>query len=135
MTAAPYMHYPPVRTRYSDGTATVFLSGELDACTAPEVQRVLREVLDQRPERLVLDLAEVFFIDCAAARELAAASRALPGSRKAVVRRQSRAVRRVLELTGMSACFRNEDALPGWHLTRTPRNRAHPAGHRSRVSG
>lgn len=126
MTAAPSTQHLDVRTRVSGSTATVIASGELDVCTEPALQRVLTEVLDRRPERLVLDLAQVTFIDCASARVLAAASRALPGSREAVISRQSRAVRRVLELTGMSACFRIVHSLPGRSPARPQREHAQP---------
>lgn len=91
--------------RFSEVTATVVISGEIDITVAPELQRALREVLDHRPERLVFDLAEAAFIDCASARVLAAASRALPQARKAVICRPSRAVDRILQLSGMSTYF------------------------------
>jgi anti-sigma B factor antagonist len=100
-----WMEHLTVCTHFSGNAATVIVDGELDVRTAPELRRALTEVLDKGPERLILDLADVTFIDCASARVLAAASRALPGSRKAVIRRSSRPVRRVLALTGITACF------------------------------
>lgn len=94
-----------VRTVSTGRQATLVIRGEVDICTAPAVERALGEALNQRPERLVLDLGRVDYIDCASLRALAAAGRALPGRGKAVIRHPSRAVCRVLELTGMSACF------------------------------
>jgi anti-anti-sigma factor len=117
----------------SGGAAMVTLSGELDVCAVPAVEDALRAVLDQGPERLILDLAGVTFIDCAATRTLAAASRALPGSRKAVIRRPGRAVRRILELTGMSRCFWIQYSRPGCDFARTPRAHAQPGMVSSRV--
>ena len=117
------MQHLAVHTRFSEGTAAVIISGELDFCTAPALQHALSEVADRGPERLVLDLAEVTFIDCAAARVLVAASRALPNGRKAVIRRPSRMVDRVLQLTGMSAYFWIERPPPRYRLTRPPRPR------------
>ena len=124
MTAAPYTPDMAVRTHFSGDAAIIVVSGELDICTEPALRRTLTEVLDQRPERLVFDLADVTFIDCASARVLADAGRALPGSRKAVIRRPSRAVRRVLELTGMSACLWIEYSAPGRHLAPPQREHA-----------
>ena len=126
MTAALYTQHMVVRTRFSGAAATVVVSGELDVCTEHVLRQALSEVLEQRPERLVLDLTDVTFIDCAAARVLAAAGRALPGARKAVIRRPSRAVRRMLELTGISAGFWIDHSLPGSHLARTRRRHAQP---------
>ena len=126
LTAALYTQHMVVRTRFSGAAATVIASGELDVCTGHVLRQALTEVLEQRPERLVLDLTDVTFIDCAAARVLDAAGRALPGGRKAVIRRPSRAVRRVLELTGIAAGFWIDYSLPGPHLARTQRRRARP---------
>jgi anti-anti-sigma regulatory factor len=69
----------------------------------PGLQRVLGEILARGPERLVFDLSETSFIDCACARALVAVGRMLPGGMP-VIRRATPAVRRVLELTGLSAC-------------------------------
>jgi anti-anti-sigma factor len=102
------MQHLAVRTVFTERQATLVIRGEVDICTAPEVERALGEALNQRPERLVLDLGRVDYIDCASLRVLAAAGRALPGREKAVIRRPSQAVRRVLELTGMSDCFLSE---------------------------
>lgn len=122
------MRQMAVRTGFSGAAVTVIISGELDICTEPTLQRTLTEVLGQRPERLVLDLAQVAFIDCASARLLATASRALPGARKAVIRRPSRAVRRVLDLTGMSTCFWIEYSRPGCQPARAPWQHAQARG-------
>jgi anti-anti-sigma factor len=107
---------PPlsVHTRWRAGTAAVTISGELDVCTRPSLMRLLSDVLAQRPERLVLDLAQVTFMDCGSARALAVASRALPGTGKAVISQTSRPAGRILRLTGMSSCFTIAGGLPGY---------------------
>jgi anti-anti-sigma factor len=99
------MQHLAVRTVFTEHQATLVIRGEVDISAAPAVERALGEALSQRPERLVFDLGRVDYIDCASLRALAAARRVLPGHGKAIIRRPSRAVRRVLELTGMSACF------------------------------
>lgn len=120
LTTAPGTQHLIVRTVSAAGTATVIVSGELDIFTLPAVRQALAEVLAREPERLVLDLAGITFIDCASARVLAAAAPVLPGLGEAILRRPSRVVLRVLELTGMSACFRIERSLPHRRPARSP---------------
>lgn len=133
MTAAPHTQDMAIRTRFSGTTATVVVTGELDISNRHVLQRAVAEVLDQRPEQLVLDLTDVTFIDCASARVLTAASRALPGDQRAVIRRPSRVVRRLLELTGMSAGFRIDYSLP--RRTFQSVTPATPAGAAARGAG
>ena len=46
-----------------NGAVVVRLVGELDLYNAPEVRTVLLEVCAEQPERLVVDLGEVDFVD------------------------------------------------------------------------
>jgi len=85
------------------GTTTVFISGELDLVTMPLVYEQLTLILETRPERLVLDLTRTDFLDCGSARMIVATGRSLPAGRRPVIRRPSRGVRRILELTGLDA--------------------------------
>jgi anti-anti-sigma factor len=78
---------------------TVVIRGDLDVTSTPRLAAQLTAVLAGRPRRLVFDLAQVGFIDCAAARLIAGTSRWLPG--RPVIRSPGRLVCRVLELTGM----------------------------------
>lgn len=105
MPTASRTQHLVVQSRFTEGTASVVVSGELDIFTVPALAAVLKGVLDKGADGLILDLAHVTFLDCGSARELAAASRALPGARKAVIRRPSVPVTRVLQLTGMIADF------------------------------
>lgn len=84
------------------GTATVLLRGDLDMATMPLLARRLAQLLADHPERLVLDMAGVTFIDCASARLIAGAGRHLPGGVRPAVRSPSLVARRVLELTGLA---------------------------------
>lgn len=94
---------------------------------------IAADVLEQRPEQLVVDLTDVTFIDCAAARVLAAANRVLPRDRQAVIRRPSRAVRWLLDVTGMSAGFWFDYSLP--RRTFQSATPAAPAGVAERGAG
>ncbi|MGH3207435.1 MAG: STAS domain-containing protein [Trebonia sp.] len=82
---------------------TVTIQGEPDAATAPVVSAYLEQALDHHARLLVFDLAAVRFVDCAAARMLVEAARALPGSQPPVLCHLAFAVRRVLSVTGLDA--------------------------------
>ena len=47
----------------SPGCVVVRLQGDLDTATSAELRRTLASVLDRRPPRIVVDLAELDFID------------------------------------------------------------------------
>jgi anti-sigma B factor antagonist len=49
-----------------NGAVVVRLVGELDLYNAPEVRTALLDVCAEQPERLVVDLAEVDFVDSTA---------------------------------------------------------------------
>ena len=83
--------------------ATMVITGELDLTTRPVLAEQLSAILRTRPRRLILDLAGTGFIDCGSARLIVSAGQFLPEGRRTVIRHPSRAVRRVLELTGLDA--------------------------------
>jgi anti-sigma B factor antagonist len=87
----------------NEGTATVVISGELDLATTPILTRHLAQILDDRPQRLVFDMAGVDFLDCAAIQLITSTGRFLPNNRRPVIRRPSPVVRRMLALTGLAA--------------------------------
>jgi anti-sigma B factor antagonist len=83
---------------------TVVISGELDAAGVPALSARLSQVLARPPRRLVFDLAQVAFIDCAATRLIISSAEFLPSDgRPVLLRRPSPAVRRILDLTEMGA--------------------------------
>jgi anti-anti-sigma factor len=83
-------------------TATVAIRGELDLATMPQLSQRLAQVLADGPQRLVLDLAGVTFIDCASARLITSAGRHLPAGARPGIRLPSMVVRRVLALTDLA---------------------------------
>ena len=85
------------------GTVTIVLAGDLDLVTSSPLRQRLTQALGDRPQRLVFDMAQVGFIDCAAARLIVSTGRSLPAGRRPVIQRPSPAVRRVLKLTGLDA--------------------------------
>jgi anti-sigma B factor antagonist len=101
--------YRLVHQELRDGTATLVLAGDLDLTTAPALARDLEQVLAGPPRRLVLDLAQVTFVDVAAARVLTGSTRPLPAAGPPVLRRASPEARRILALTGLDALCEFDD--------------------------
>jgi anti-anti-sigma factor len=91
------------------GTATVVISGELDALALPLLSSRFAQIMDARPGRLVINLAAVEFMDCAAARLIISTGGYLPRGERVVIRSPSPPVRRLLELTGLAARCEMED--------------------------
>lgn len=82
--------------------ATVAVHGEIDFLTASVLSARLDELIDvARPRRLVLDLADVAFLDCAGARVIAGARAALPECCQVVICSLRPSPRRILEITGL----------------------------------
>ena len=95
--------YRLVQQDLRDGTATLAFAGDLDLTTAPALTRHLEQAVAQQPRRLVLDLTQVTFVDVAAARLLAGATRAQPAAGPPVLRQAGPEARRILALTGLDS--------------------------------
>jgi anti-sigma B factor antagonist len=92
-----------------DGTATLVFAGELDLNAVPALTRDLAQALAGQPRQLVLDLTRVTFVDVAAARLLAGATRPEPAAGPPVLRRAGPEARRILALTGLDALCEFDD--------------------------
>jgi anti-sigma B factor antagonist len=67
MTEESRLSEPPVAgVDRQNGAVVVRLVGELDLYNAPEVRTALLELCAEKPERLVVDLGEVDFVDSTA---------------------------------------------------------------------
>jgi anti-anti-sigma factor len=80
---------------------TLILHGDLDLGAAGEFLQHAARVLDDRIERLVLDLAGVTFLDCAGVRALAIATCFAPSGCPVIIRSLSPPARRIIELLGI----------------------------------
>lgn len=90
-----------IRAEETAGIVRLYLSGELDMATVPELERSLMAAEAVGPETIVLDAADLSFIDSTGLRGvLAAHHRASERERTLVLSRTSSAVRNVLALTG-----------------------------------
>ena len=87
-----------VKTVRDGAVCTLILCGDLDLGAAGEFLQHAARVLDDRIERLVLDLAGVTFLDCAGVRALAMAASFAPSGCPVIIRSLSPKARRILEL-------------------------------------
>lgn len=92
--------------RPGDYETIVSVGGELDICVASGLLELLRQVIQTHGPALLLDLSEVPFMDCAGLGAIVGARRealSRGGSTRLIA--ASRAVRRVIDLTGMREEF------------------------------
>ena len=81
--------------------STLTLHGDLDLCAASELLIQAASTIDDRTERLVLDMAGLTFLDSAGARALAMAASFVPAGCPVIIRSLNPGARRVLDLLGL----------------------------------
>jgi anti-anti-sigma factor len=97
---------PPVSAVESlDGAIVVRLAGELDLYNAHEVRDALASAAEKRPERIVVDLANVEFIDSTALGVLIEARTKLENRRAFLLASPGIETRRALEISGLARHF------------------------------
>jgi anti-sigma B factor antagonist len=85
-------------------TATLELTGELDVAQEERVRETLKEVLDSRPECLVLDLSQLTFIDSTGIGIVIGLKKSAEREGvRLIICRGPVAVQRVFELTGLTS--------------------------------
>jgi anti-sigma B factor antagonist len=85
------------------GEDVVRVRGELDAATAPTLQASLADVVDEAAGRVVIDLAEVTFVDsCGLGALVAVRKRAIEHDVELVLRSPHDRVRMLLDVTGLA---------------------------------
>ena len=89
-----------VQTVRDGPVCTLIVGGALDLLAAGEVLQQAARVLDDRVERLVLDLAGVTFLDCAGVRALAIVTCFAPGGCPVIIRSLSPPARRIITALG-----------------------------------
>lgn len=89
----------------SGETVVVRLAGELDLYNAHEVREVLLSESAKAPERLVVELSRVTFVDSTALGVLIEARAKLPNKRAFLVASPQMETRRALEVSGLDRHF------------------------------
>ena len=86
----------------NDQMVRLALAGEFDLSNAPQVEEALKEIDDESPALLVLDLRELTFMDSTGLRVMVAAdARARDNSRRLAVVQGPEPVHRVFRITGL----------------------------------
>jgi anti-sigma B factor antagonist len=84
-----------------DGAVIVRLVGELDLYNAPEVRTVLLDVCAEQPERVVVDLREVDFVDSTTLGVLIEARTTLANRRSLLLASPRLETHRALTISGL----------------------------------
>ena len=101
------MNPAPFEVKVGDlehGVQTIFVRGELDLCTAPELEGPLEQALENGKGSVLIDLAQCEFIDSTGIALIVRAWQRLQSGdngRALVLCSQNDQVRRVLEITGL----------------------------------
>jgi anti-sigma B factor antagonist len=90
----------------------VRLGGELDLYNAEQVRDVLIEACTDSPERVVVDLGEVEFIDSTALGVLIEARTKLENRRSFLLAAPGLETRRALQISGLDRHFSIHDTVP-----------------------
>ena len=94
-----------------DGSVVVSLAGELDLYNAHEVREALLECCAESPDRLVVDLSGVKFIDSTALGVLIEARTRLENRRGFLLAAPGLETKRALEISGLDRHFAVHDSL------------------------
>jgi anti-sigma B factor antagonist len=95
----------------TDGTIVVSLAGELDLYNASAVREALLECCAESPERLIVDLSAVKFIDSTALGVLIEARTRLANKKSFLLAAPGLETRRALEISGLDRHFSVHDSV------------------------
>jgi anti-sigma B factor antagonist len=102
----------PVKEVVREGAAVIVrLSGELDLYNAPVLRETLAAAVDLAPERLIVDLGEVAFVDSTALGVLLEARARLPQKEHFVLAAPGAETRRTLQISGLDRQIRVADTV------------------------
>jgi anti-sigma B factor antagonist len=101
MERAGVNEQPVARIERHGAATVVHLAGELDLYNAPEVRAALLEAAAEEPGRLVVDLADVVFVDSTVLGVLVEARTKLPNRRSFLLAAVRRETQRALRISGL----------------------------------
>jgi anti-sigma B factor antagonist len=96
---------PVLRVQAIGGACVVTLAGELDLYNADSIRRALFQAVGEEPERIVVDLSDVEFIDSTALGVLIEARSKLNNGRALLLASPGLETRRALEISGLDRHF------------------------------
>ena len=102
---------PVISVDARDGGVVVRLGGELDLYNAEKVRGALLDAAKQAPERLVLDLTEVEFIDSTVLGALIEARASMPERRGLLLAAPAHETRRALQVSGLDRHLQVHDTV------------------------
>jgi anti-sigma B factor antagonist len=94
-----------VSDQWENGAATVAVQGEIDFGTVGFFSARLADVTARNPTQLVIDLAEVSFLDSSGLHAFVRVRKNLPGHCPIILRAARCHVRQVFDITGLSPVF------------------------------
>ena len=89
----------------TDEATTIAISGEIDISNDERVRSAIERCLDPRPNRLVIDLRDLSFMDSSG---IAVLLRAASDIDRVELHHATRAVRRIIETTGIDGVLHLE---------------------------
>ena len=109
--AASIREDPVAGITRGDGSIVVSLAGELDLYNAHVVREALLACCDEAPDRLIVDLRDVKFIDSTALGVLIEARTRMPNRRGFLLAAPGLETRRALEISGLDRHFTVHESL------------------------
>jgi len=103
--------HPVLSIEREDGACVVRLAGELDLYNANDVRQALFDACADRPERLVVDLGEVDFVDSTALGVLIEARTKLPNRKAFMLAAPGLETKRALQISGLDRHFSVHDSV------------------------
>lgn len=108
------LRQPPVAgVARRDRAVIVRLQGELDLYNAHEVRQALADAAEEAPERLIVDLAAVEFVDSTALGVLVEGRARLANRRGFLIAAPAAEARRALEVSGLDRHLSVHDSVDG----------------------
>jgi anti-anti-sigma factor len=103
--------HPVVSVERRSGATVVRLAGELDLYNAPALRETLFALADEQPERLVIDLSEVEFVDSTALGVLIETRTKLDNRRAFLLASPGLETHRALRISGLDQHLAVYDSL------------------------
>jgi anti-sigma B factor antagonist len=109
--ASRLSQHPVGKIERRDGAVVAFLVGELDLYNAPALREALLEVAAEQPERLVIDLRDVDFVDSTALGVLIEARAKLENRKAFLLAAPGPDTHRALTISGLDRHLSLHDTL------------------------